>query len=182
MLLNILGGGGSGKTTLKLALLRMEETYAGLVSYTTRPRRPEEKDGVHYHFVSVESYLSNSTLTLKREADGWLYGVDQRDLELHTETRVVVTTFDVDGIRALEKTRKAVKVVYLNIPEEERRRRMLLRGDDPSAVSRRILIDRERLRNPECTFPLLEIRGGGLDEIVRRAQAFVASGGTSERG
>ena len=173
MILDILGGGGSGKTTLKLALLELGATFRGFISYTTRPKRSKEEDGIHYHFVSIEAYLRNNSLMLKREADGWLYGVDQKDLEPHPDKRVVVTTFDVAGIRTLEEMGREVKVVYLNIPEEERERRMLLRGDDSETVSRRITIDRQRLQNMEFNSPMLEIRGGKLDEIVEKVKLFV---------
>lgn len=174
MILDIFGGGGSGKTTLKSALLKMGVIFAGFVPYTTRPKRPEEIEGVHYHFVSVEAYLNNSSLLLKREADGMLYGVDRNDLMPRTDGKVLVTTFDVEGIRTLEKMGKTVRVAYLNISEDERRRRMLSRGDDPAAIERRILIDRDRAQNLEFNSPVLEILGGDLNEIVERVQEFIA--------
>ena len=124
MILDILGGGGSGKTTLKLALLGLGEIFRGFISYTTRPKRSVEEDGIHYHFISTEAYFRNGSLVLKREADGWFYGVDQKDLEPCLDKRVMVTTFDIAGIRALEEMGRKVKVIYLNIPKEERERRM----------------------------------------------------------
>src|SRR5262245_24210945 len=43
---------GAGKTSLTRALLEHERNLALSVSYTSRPPRPNEIDGVHYHFVS----------------------------------------------------------------------------------------------------------------------------------
>src|ERR1700686_3818738 len=43
---------GGGKTSLTKALLEQEPGIALSVSYTSRPPRPNEVDGVHYHFVS----------------------------------------------------------------------------------------------------------------------------------
>jgi len=172
MILDILGGGGSGKTTLKFALLRMRAIFTGFVPYTTRPKRLEEEEGVHYHFVSTETFQTHA-FVLKREADGWLYGVDRNDLEQKTNGRVLVTTFDIDGIRALEAMHKTVKVVYLNIPESERMRRMLTRGDEPAAVARRIVIDQRRLFHLNFASPILEVRSGDLDKIVEKVLKFV---------
>ncbi len=173
MILDILGGGGSGKTTLKFALLRMGAKFTGFVPYTTRPKRPDETDGVHYHFVSTEVFQTYSTFVLKREADGWLYGVDRNDLEQKADGRVLVATFDIDGIRALEAMHKKVKVVYLDIPESERMRRMLSRGDKPTTVIRRIGIDQRRLSHLNFTSPVLEVRDGDLNEIVGKVLKFV---------
>ena len=43
---------GAGKTSLTRALLEKEREIQLSVSYTSRPPRPAEHDGVHYHFVS----------------------------------------------------------------------------------------------------------------------------------
>jgi len=43
---------GAGKTTLSRKLLEADEHIKLSVSATTRPPRPGEVDGVHYHFVS----------------------------------------------------------------------------------------------------------------------------------
>ena len=43
---------GAGKTTISRMLLKSDEDMNLSVSATTRPPRPNETDGVHYHFVS----------------------------------------------------------------------------------------------------------------------------------
>ena len=43
---------GAGKTTLSRMLLEADSNITLSVSATTRPPRPGEEDGVHYHFVS----------------------------------------------------------------------------------------------------------------------------------
>ena len=43
---------GAGKTTLSRMLLAADSEIKLSVSATTRPPRPGEEDGVHYHFVS----------------------------------------------------------------------------------------------------------------------------------
>lgn len=43
---------GAGKTTLSRKLLASDNDIKLSVSATTRPPRPGEEDGVHYHFVS----------------------------------------------------------------------------------------------------------------------------------
>jgi guanylate kinase len=47
---------GAGKTTLSRMLLAKDAEIKLSVSATTRPPRPGEIDGVHYHFVSPETF------------------------------------------------------------------------------------------------------------------------------
>lgn len=47
---------GAGKTSLVAALLDADRGIRKSVSYTTRPPRPGEIDGSHYHFVSTATF------------------------------------------------------------------------------------------------------------------------------
>jgi guanylate kinase len=53
----VAGPSGSGKTTLVNALLEREPGIRLSVSYTTRPARPGEVDGVHYRFVDEAGFF-----------------------------------------------------------------------------------------------------------------------------
>ncbi len=47
---------GAGKTTITRALVATDRKLRMSVSVTTRPRRPREVNGRHYHFVSRETF------------------------------------------------------------------------------------------------------------------------------
>ena len=47
---------GAGKTSLVRALLEEVEGVRASVSYTTRPPRPGERDGIAYHFVDAAAF------------------------------------------------------------------------------------------------------------------------------
>jgi guanylate kinase len=49
---------GGGKTSLVRALLEREPGIRLSVSYTTRPPRPGEQDGMHYHFVDEPKFMA----------------------------------------------------------------------------------------------------------------------------
>ncbi|MGH8315866.1 MAG: guanylate kinase, partial [Steroidobacterales bacterium] len=49
---------GGGKTSLTRALLEKDRGIRLSVSYTTRPARSGERDGVDYHFVSAERFMA----------------------------------------------------------------------------------------------------------------------------
>src|SRR5690606_40059253 len=47
---------GAGKTSLVDALVRSLHDLKVSVSHTTRPQRPGEIDGTHYHFVDTATF------------------------------------------------------------------------------------------------------------------------------
>ena len=47
---------GAGKSSLLRALLQCQPGLRVAVSHTTRPSRPGERDGEHYHFVDPEAF------------------------------------------------------------------------------------------------------------------------------
>ncbi len=57
---------GAGKTTLIGKLLESEPSLVVSVSHTTRPKRPSEVEGVHYHFVD------SGTFAERRDAGDFL--------------------------------------------------------------------------------------------------------------
>jgi guanylate kinase len=56
LLLILSSPSGAGKSTLARRLLAADPAIRFSVSATTRPPRPGEVDGVHYHFVSPERF------------------------------------------------------------------------------------------------------------------------------
>ncbi|MFW5888304.1 MAG: hypothetical protein ACOCVY_01155 [Patescibacteria group bacterium] len=170
MILNLLGAGGSGKTTLKFLLNKEEEFYT-FVPLTTRERRKNEIDGVHYHFVTLEQFKKDDSILLTRNAgNGCLYGNRKEDIVNHKS--ITVTTLDINGIKELERLGIPLKVVFLNISEKERRKRMLFRGDAPDKVVQRLSSDRYIFSKIDIQSPVLIIERGENLEIVETIKKF----------
>ena len=71
---------GAGKTSLVKALVETDESLCVSVSHTTRARRPGEKDGVNYHFVSDDIFITMLTqgdFLESAEVYGNRYGTSQ---------------------------------------------------------------------------------------------------------
>ena len=98
VLLVVASPSGAGKSTLSRLLLQEDRAITMSVSATTRPRRPSEVDGVHYHFVSrprFESMRAGGELLEWAEVHGNLYGTPRAPVDLAlAEGRDVL--FDVD--------------------------------------------------------------------------------------
>lgn len=171
MILNILGPGGSGKSTLKFALKKLNGFHT-FVPITTRNMRKGEIDGIHYRFVTIEQFRSNNSIILIRDiGKDRLYGNDKYDIVNHKS--VTITTLDVFGIRELEHLCIELKVVFLNIAEDERVKRMKRRGDSRGMISERLDIDKNFFQNISFKSPMLEINGGSVSEIIGRINNFL---------
>lgn len=132
------GPAGSGKDYLKRVL-----TGYGLrcqVMYTTRPPRMNEKDGVDYHFIDVDTYLSmreGDEWEIDQEFNGWYYGNSKKDFL--TSDIILLTP---SGIRELSREiRDSSVIVYLDVHEQVRHQRLSERNDADN-VSRRLSTDR----------------------------------------
>ena len=90
MLTFIMGKTCSGKTRIVEELCK-KYGYHKLVTYTTRPMRKAERDGVDYHFISAKEFMDKINMRFFAEYkqydtnDGiWLYGVAKSDIDCHT--------------------------------------------------------------------------------------------------
>ncbi len=120
-LIAICGKSCSGKDTLAKALVRVlecekkDESITRVVSCTTRPPRPGEKDSVDYFFVTPEEFyeLADSKQLLDyTEFRGWHYGHPK----VFIKNGYNIAIFDPDGIKKLVKCQDEydITVVYLN--------------------------------------------------------------------
>jgi guanylate kinase len=66
---------GAGKSTIARKLLAADPYLEMSVSYTTRPMRPGEVDGVDYHFVDLEKFRE---MVANHEFLEWAHVFDQR--------------------------------------------------------------------------------------------------------
>ncbi len=66
---------GAGKSTIARKLLKADPHLEMSVSYTTRPMRPGEQEGVDYHFVDLEKFRE---MVANHEFLEWAHVFDQR--------------------------------------------------------------------------------------------------------
>ncbi|MBK52351.1 MAG: guanylate kinase [Gammaproteobacteria bacterium] len=72
---------GAGKTSLVDALISENDRLCVSVSHTTRPKRPNEMDGINYHFVEKARFLSmldDGDFLESAEVYGHYYGTSKR--------------------------------------------------------------------------------------------------------
>lgn len=135
----LVGESASGKSSIERFLVNNYE-YKKVVSYTTRPPRNEEIDGVDYHFIDTEKFLKLKSegffaeTAMYRE---WHYGTAKEDC---TDDRIAVLT--PHGLRQIKKINGInVTSFYINVPRRDRLIKILQRGDNIEEAYRRSLSD-----------------------------------------
>ncbi len=98
---------GTGKTTLVKTLIPRVPGLEMSRSYTSRPPRPGERDGVEYHFISRDRFESMRDVGAFLEwADvfGCLYGTSAIDTRRHLDAgRDLVLVIDVQGASQIRR-------------------------------------------------------------------------------
>lgn len=140
---------GAGKTSLVRALLEADPQVRLSVSYTTRPPRPGEVDGVHYHFVSVEQFmemLNRGDFLESAQVYGNYYGTSQRWIEEQLAAGTdILLEIDWQGAAQIRRLMpRAVSIFILPPSLEALRARLQGRGQDTEEViERRLAAARE---------------------------------------
>jgi guanylate kinase len=132
---------GAGKTTLSRMLL--DDPAVDLsISVTTRPRRPAEEDGVHYHFIDrarFDAMVRSGELLEWAEVHGNCYGTPRAPVESALRAgRDVLFDIDWQGTQQMrEKARSDLVSVFVLPPSApELARRLHTRAQDSEEVIR----------------------------------------------
>ena len=136
---------GAGKSTLTRQLLQVENEIALSVSVTTRPKRADEIDKVHYFFISPERFIQMrdaGELLEWAEVHGNYYGTPRRAVEEALSAgKDVLFDIDVAGVRQLASmVREAMATVFLLPPSVAEQVSRLKRraSDDDAAILKRL--------------------------------------------
>lgn len=142
---------GTGKTTLNRRLIAEHPEVQMSVSYTARPIRPTETDGVHYHFVSTDEFrsaIAKGEMLEYAEVFGTLYGTPRAEIDrIHGLGKVAILEIDVQGWRQAKAKLAHAKSVFILPPSvEELWRRLEARGTEAKAVRyRRLMTARKEI-------------------------------------
>jgi guanylate kinase len=133
---------GGGKTSLISALLEKDQRTRLSVSYTTRTPRPAEQDGVHYHFVDLQTFesLAEQNEFLEHAlVFGNRYGTGRKAVESQLAAGFdVILDIDWQGARQIRKAFPSCRSVFIVPPSLEiLRQRLEARGQDSEQVIQR---------------------------------------------
>lgn len=142
---------GAGKTSLVAALLEADRGIRKSVSYTTRPPRPGEVSGIHYHFVTMDTFekmaqagdfLESALVHDNR------YGTSRKWVEeqLAADSDIVLE-IDWQGAAQVRRLMPATISIFILPPSfETLLQRLNARAQDPlEVIARRLANAREEI-------------------------------------
>lgn len=137
----LVGPSASGKSSIAKYIADHSD-YEQIVTYTTRPMREGEIDGVDYHFVSINDFIEkihNDFFMEVAKYNNWWYGSAKSD---YTSNKITVLT--PKGLRQLKSKCPNLApfssfLIFTN--RRDRLIKMLERGDDIEEAYRRNISD-----------------------------------------
>lgn len=192
VLLVLAGPAGSGKTTLCERMVAEVPGFSRVVTTTTRPPRPGEVDGVHYHFLSPEAFDAKVAAGAFLEW-AWVhrkhrYGtLASSVLAPLAAGRSLIINVDVQGVDNFRRAAQAnpllarhMGTVFIEVPLEVLGERMRVRGQDSEAeIAHRLRTAEDELREADKFDHRIRSRSrdedfAALQRIWREVQARAA--------
>jgi guanylate kinase len=166
----LLGDSCAGKSSIEEELV--DRGFNRIISYTTRPKRDYEVDGIHYHFISTEKFsdmFKNNRLAEHTQYNGWYYGIAKEDC-----INDAIVVVEPNGFRQL-KNNNNLNIIsfYIAVDERERVIRMMERGDNVMESFRRIISDQGSFNGIENEVDHVVSNPRGLDNLIYAVDAIV---------
>ena len=131
---------GAGKSSICKSLMSLDKNLSLSISTTTRKKRPNEKSGEDYIFVSIDEFksmLNKNHFLEHANVFGNYYGTNKSIVESRINNgKDLIFDIDWQGAQQLrEKMREDIVSVFILPPsKQELERRLKSRGEDSDEV------------------------------------------------
>jgi guanylate kinase len=148
----VTGTSGAGKGTIERILLERMPELELAVSATTRERRPNERNGVHYWFLTDDEF--DQRLAERGFLEYVTFPWGQRSGTLRSEIdriraagRIPLLDLETDGAAYVKKTVPGAVTIFVTAPTfEELERRLRARATESAGeIGERLALAREQL-------------------------------------
>ena len=156
-LITITGPSGAGKDTVARMLSEMSG-YKVLCSYTTRPKREGEIDGVEHHFVETRNVPHDKMLAYTQ------YGGYEYWVAIEQVKNKSIYVIDEDGLQFLCKEFPDIDLFKICVSARESTR--LYRGVSPERMDR----DKQRKLMPLSFYDAVIFNNDSLSELRDEVQ------------
>ena len=141
----ISGASGVGKGTVLKQVMRMRDDLSFSVSATTRAPRPNEVDGIHYSFITVEEFEAMIAADAFLEYDNHsktYYDTPRAQAEEKQARGHVLFDIDPNGAKRLKAAIPEATLIFIMPPSMEELERRLRGRKDTSEEQIRMRMER----------------------------------------
>lgn len=135
---------GTGKTTLVHALVEQTPDLMVSISHTTRPKRPNEIDGLNYHFIDEQKFqdmVAKDEFLEHAMVFGHLYGTSKPSvMATLAKGKDVILEIDWQGHQQIKRLFPDSKSIFILPPSlADLRERLIRRNqDNPDVIAQRL--------------------------------------------
>jgi guanylate kinase len=135
---------GSGKTTIVRKVLKDIPELVFSVSATTRKRRKDEKEGVHYYFITEDEFrikIDNNEFIEWEKFYDYYYGTYKKVVDNAVSSgKTIILEVDVKGALSLKKIYPDAVLIYIVPPsfDELVNRLVKRKTEDQADLQKRI--------------------------------------------
>ena len=173
------GPSGVGKDALLTRMKELGRPFHYVVTATTRLRRPREKEGVDYHFVSHQEFqqlIDKGQLLEWANVYGNYYGVPKAEIsQALSEGIDVIVKVDVQGATTIKKILPQAVFIFLMPPSmEELERRLKQRRSESSLdLALRLVKASEEIKSLALFDYVITSYQGKINDVISQIHAIV---------
>jgi len=169
------GASASGKTEIAKILIQ-KHGFQKMITYTTRPMRDNEKNGLDYHFITIEDFIEKTKQNFFIETtvyNNHYYGTAFQDAA--ADKVLIVDTFGANEL--FERLGTKAVFFYLESKAEIRKERMIMRGDRLGDIKKRLENDAIffQQKNMVHIDYIIDTNTAGLDELASKINLIYQS-------
>ena len=181
LLIVLSGPSGVGKDAVLARMKALDYPLKYITTLTTRPQRPNERNNIDYHFVSMERFqemIKNSELLEWANVYGHWYGIPKEEVKQALDQgQDVMVKIDIQGAATIKKILPQTISVFLMPPSVKELLRILKQRhtESPSDLALRLKTAEAEIKQLPLFDYIVVNRWDEIDAAVSEIKAIITA-------